>query len=1131
MNSFGNSLLRTVGATHSYGSVLGTFVGLALLAVGQAKAGPQPPVWENQQLLSIGRMEPRAGFEPYGETPGDRSLSLNGTWRFCWTVHPDSCPDGFWQTSFDDSAWNYFPVPATWEANPVKRYGTPVYVSSGYSFKVDPPFVTATPREDYTAFVERNPTGLYRRHFQCPSDWADKEVFLRFDGVQSAFHVWVNGEYVGYSQGSTEMAEFDLTSYIEEGDNLLALQVFKYCDGSYLEDQDMWRLAGINRDVTLYATPRIRLYDLGVRTCLSDNFTRAELQLEPVLAVYDEPGRPVPPEVWRRLASDCVISARLTDAQGRDVLGDSCRVDALTVLNRDFKAGIMNAHNPQRGPRDFGWIKAVVEQPALWSAETPYLYTLEVTLTDTARHEVLERLSQEVGFRDIGIRDGQLLVNGRPVRLRGVNRHEHDPRLGKVMTEETMVRDIVLMKQANVNAVRTSHYPNTLRWYELCDRYGLYVLDEANIESHGVRGMLAGNPSWAAAFADRTVRMALRDRNYPCIIGWSLGNESGWGFNFAAGAAWLKDFDPTRFIHYEGAQGTPEDPREVDVIARFYPRTQSEYVNPGIPEGSDAERPENARWDRLLSMALDSTNGNRPVMTSEYAHAMGNAMGNFKEYWDEIYSHPRMLGGFVWDWVDQGLYQTLPDGREQLCYGGDFGDRPNSKAFCLNGVILSDRSLTPKYDELKKVYQPFAFDQAMVDIQPEAAGKRPILIQLTNRNHHLPADAFRFCWRIEHEGKVVDKGEEPLPYLAPGESGSVKIASTRWQKLQGNVYVRVSVLLKEATSWAVAGYEVAWEQFPLHLDSLSEAVAKAGNGKPVCELRDEGGHWYITGRNFSQEWDAGCLLSLKYQGREMLVPTNIFSSDGSALELPSQPWLQAWRAPTHNDSGFGNWLAKDWRNHRLDSPGSVRDMAYRFLDDGRLELTLTVRNDYAHGSITATSVLTIDAEGRMDVRHRFLKEGELPVLPRLGMAWAFAPEYSTLQWFGYGPQETYPDRLDGASVGCWKSSVSEQLFPYPKPQESGNHEAVNWFSLTDARGRGIRVQAVDDVFCFSALPYTAWDLDKARHRTDLRPGPATVCSIDARQLGLGNSSCGPGVLKKYLVTKEELHYCIEPLYR
>lgn len=1067
------------------------------LSVVAMNAQSWTEIWQNHHVLQVNRMPARANYTPYGETAGDRSMSLNGMWKFNWVPTSQERPLDFYQTDFNDAAWVDFPVPANWEVN---GYGTPIYVSAGYPFKINPPYVEDQPKQGYTTEIERNPTGSYRRHFRLPDSWEGKRVFLRFDGVQSAFFVWMNGVQVGYSQSSMDMSEFDVTEYLQKGDNLIAVQVFKYSDGSYLEDQDMWRFAGIHRDVTLYATENVRLYDFGIRTILDDKYLNAELQIEPTLKTFG--GASV---------EHLLIEANLTDADNKNVWPEALVQEAVPVLNKDFKAGILNARTPQRGARDFGWFKAKVDSVHLWSAETPYLYTLELCLRDTLQNKVLERISTKVGFRDVKVKNGQVLVNGKPIRFRGVNRHEHDPWQAKVMTEELMIKDIQLMKRANINAVRTAHYPDVPRWYELCDEYGLYVMDEANIETHGVRGWLAANPDWANSFMDRTIRMAMRDRNHPSIIVWSLGNESGYAFNFAATAAWLKDFDPTRFIHSEGAQGSPMDPAAVDVIARFYPRTQDAYVNPNIPEGADAERAENARWERLLSIAHDTANGDRPVMTSEYAHAMGNAMGNFKEYWDEIYSHPRMLGGFIWDWADQGIFQKLPDGRVQVSYGGDFGDKPNLKAFCFNGVVLSDRGLTPKYEEVKKVYQPF-----LIELLPQKEEDKDLRIRLTNRQHHIGTTPYELSWTLYQEGKKVESWTEFLPDINPGEAKEILLHCRKWKKLKGNVQLRVSLCLKEAKPWAEAGYELAWEQFTIKKADLKPTALVAA----AVAYSQEGNVLTAKVKNIEYQWDlnTGAILSMKSKSQEWV---------DQPRDLPAQPYFQAFRAPTDNDAGFGNWLAKDWRNHQMNAP-QIRpeQVSYKALENGCLEVFAKIRYQYAKGSILREVRYLVDGKGVLDVRENYQTQGELPVLPRLGVAWTFTPKAENLQWFGYGPHETYSDRKSGASISKWQSTVSEQLFPYPKPQESGNHEETQYFTLRTDAGATLTVQAVDECFSFSALHYAADDLASKKHHVELQARPQVICSIDAQQLGLGNSSCGPGVLEKYLVNKRQLHYRI-----
>ncbi len=886
--------------------------------------------WEDNHVLQINREPARAYFIPYGVSKGDRTLSLNGDWHFRWTKTPDELIKDFYRTDYDVSSWKTLAVPANWEVN---GYGTPIYVSAGYPFKIDPPYVTREPKKEWTTYVERNPTGQYKRTFLLPAAWQSGQTFLRFEGVMSAFYVWINGKRVGYSQGSMEPSEFNVTSYLKDGENQIAVEVYKYSDGSYLEDQDFWRFGGIHRDVLLYHTPDVRLRDVAVRTTQEkDGWT---LTVNPQFSVYNgETG-----EGYRLVAT-------LLDGSTA-VGGDTVPVDE--VLDLAHKAARMNEWFPQRGYRKFNRMTIRMANPRLWSAEVPNLYTLKLQLQDAAGRNI-EQTSLQVGFRQINIRGGQLLINGTPIKIRGVNRHEHDPYKARVMTEELMLQDLRLMKAAHINAVRLAHYPNCPRWYELCDSMGMYVMDEADCETHGLRGTLASTPDWADAFLDRAIRMAERDKNHPSVIFWSLGNESGYGPNQAAMSAWLHEFDPTRPVHYEGAQGQP-DPSYVDVISRFYPRVMQEYLNPGIPEGSDQERAENARWERLLEIAnqtgdhctwVGSDGGPRPVLTSEYAHCMGNALGNFKEYWDEINSHPRMLGGFIWDWVDQGLSVecTL---HSPVLYGGDFGDKPNLNAFCLNGIVMSDRTLTPKYYEVQAVYGGMS-QQAVADKYPETKAAKP----------------------------MASKSKAPASYI-------------------------------------------------IHLTS---------NIKP-----------------------------------------------------------QVFRAPTDNDKSFGNWLAKDWTRCGLDT------------------LTIPMATEQNGNEFTFT----------------FTIPDGLPDIPRLGILMELPREYEQLTWYGRGPWDNYPDRKVSCPIGLWKSTVSQQYVHYPRPQDSGNHEDCTYVELKTKKGKVIRIEAIDAPFSFSALPYTAQYIASKTHDYELQDEGKTFLSIDCAVMGLGNSSCGPGVLKKYTIDKSKRH--------
>lgn len=899
--------------------------------------------WEDNHVLQINREPARAYFIPFSTQKGDRMLSLNGDWQFRWTKTPDGRIRDFYRTDFDDSGWTTFPVPANWEVNNSgQRYGTPIYVSAGYPFKIDPPYVTREPKHDWTTYEERNPTGQYRRTFVLSDGWGAGQTFLRFEGVMSAFYVWVNGQRVGYSQGSMEPSEFNITPYIKKGGNQIAVEVYKYSDGSYLEDQDFWRFGGIHRDVLLYHTPDVHLRDVAIRTLLpqSGEVGRGLLQINPQFSVYNG-----------ETGEDYRLVATLKDGSGSPVGCDS--VAAQEVLDLAHKAARMNEWYPQRGHRKFGRIVMHVDTPHLWSVEHPYLYTLLMELKDS-NGTTVERVTQQVGFRQINIRGGQLLINGQPIKIRGVNRHENDAYRGRVMTEELMLKDLQLMKAANINAVRLAHYPNCPRWYELCDSIGMYVMDEADCETHGLRGTLASTPDWAEAFMDRAIRMAERDKNHPSVIFWSLGNESGYGPNQAAMSAWLHEFDPTRPVHYEGAQGEP-DPSTVDVISRFYPRVMQEYLNPGIPEGSDKERAENARWERLLEIAqregdrctwVGSDGGSRPVLTSEYAHCMGNALGNFKEYWDEINSHPRMLGGFIWDWADQGINSSLITHHSSLpkvLYGGDFGDKPNLNAFCLNGIVMSDRTLTPKYYEVQAVYGGMS-EEEIASLHPETSISAP----------------------------------------------------------------------------------------------------KPSKAKPLTSF---------------------------------------------ILHLISNIKTQCFRAPTDNDKSFGNWLAKDWKRCGLDT----------------LRIPMTTEQD--GNELTFT----------------FEIPDSLPPLPRLGIVIELPRDYEQLTWYGRGPWDNYPDRKVSCPVGLWKSTVSEQYVHYARPQDSGNHEECTMVELKTKKGKTIRIEAVDEPFSFSALPYSAQYIASKTHDHELEDQGKTYLSIDCAVMGLGNSSCGPGVLKKYTIDKSKKH--------
>ena len=806
----------------------------------------------------------------------------------------------------------------------------------------------------------------------------------------------------------------------------------------------MWRIAGIHRGIELYATPKIRIADFGVRTLLDKDYKDAELVIDPKLAVFDS-----------ERGTGYRITAMLYDATGKAVTDTALWQPAEPMLNLDKKGKILNQRNPQRGYAPYGWLKTTIKNPYKWDAEHPYLYTLKLALVDSTGNAV-ERSETKIGFRSVEIKDGMMLVNGKQVRLRGVNRHEMDPETGHVMTEKRMIEDIKLLKQCNINAVRTCHYPNTERWYELCDEYGIYLMDETDLEEHGLRGTLASDPTWAAAFIDRTQRMVMRDRNHASVVFWSLGNESGWGPNFAMTSAWIHEYDPTRPVHYEGAQGPDnKDPESVDVISRFYPRVQGEYLNPGVKD-NNMERPENARWERLLSIAR-KTNDNRPILTSEYAHAMGNALGNFKDYWDEIYSHKRMLGGFIWEWADEGIFKRRSDGKLMVAYGGDFGDVPNLKAFCVKGIVSSDRKPTPKYFEVKQVYAPMAL---------KLNGNK---LDVVLRDNMVEMQNYRLLYTITENGKGIKKGEIK----------DLTVPSVKYNS-DADVRLNISIQLKNDTKWAKAGFEVKHEQFAIN-DKLSSAF------KPAA---------LKTGRQ----------------------------ADVKAAE----EWFNAvkphfYRAPMDNDKGFGNWIAKDWKNNSLDNPEvvTVKPLSSKRNADGTVTVTVTQECRYAKGKITTDYVYTMDASGSVDFKATYTPEGQLPPLPCVGNTFVLDKDMTQLSWYGRGLQDSYVDRLEATSIGRWTSSVAQEYVHYPRPQSSGNHEQTATLSLTTTKGKGYTVTTADGkLFSFSALPYSEKQLSTVAHDCDLQSEDYVYLNIDAAMMGLGNSSCGPGVLTKYSIPQK-----------
>jgi beta-galactosidase len=1065
---------------------------LLLLNFSAAAAFAETPDWENEHILHINTEPPRSTFVPFANveqalkddfTNSPFYFSLNGDWKFHWSPKPDVRTTNFFESNFDDSGWTNIPVPSNWE---MQGYGVPIYLGSGYTFKIDPPRVMGEPPTNWTTFAQRNPVGSYRKTFQLPENWHGRRTSIHFDGVDSAFYLWCNGTKIGFSKDSRTPAEFELTDYLHVGTNQLAVEVYRYSDGSYLEDQDMWRMSGIYRGVYLYSTAAARIRDFTVRTDLDSNYCDATLQIKPELSAKN------------LSLTGWTIRAQLFDANGKSVLTNDLSHDAAEILNPDFSAKILDARMAQRGEPKFAWLEAKIKNPAKWTAETPNLYTLVLTLNDE-HGNVVEAVSSKIGFRKIEIRDGIFLVNGQPVKLRGVNRHEIDPDTGHTMSDARMMQDITLMKQANINAVRTCHYPDDPRWLDLCDRFGIYVLEEANICTHGTRGFLANDPAWAGAFLDRAQRMAERDKNHPSIIIWSMANESGYGPNFAAISGWLHEFDSTRPVHYEGAQTETDAPKTVDIIGRFYPRLTTEiYAKP--------DDPWNLRWDKLLLIA-QRTNDSRPVLATEYAHAMGNAVGNLQEYWDEIYSNPRMLGGFIWEWCDQGLHKQLPDGKVFTAFGGDFGDVPNHGGFAIKGLVSAERDPFPKFWEVKKVYQP-------LEIEPVNLRSEKTAVRIINRNSFLNLTNYNVSWVIETSDGKADQGAVLDPvFCDPGKSVIVKIPVEKITvaKPGEEFWLRVSIFTKDNPT----GHEVAWQQMKLELKTSAAPKIEVGNPLPV-RLIQNGDLVKVEGANFSVMFSrtAGTLISLNFGGREMLA-TNQFAG----------PVLQLFRAPTDNDKGFGKWLARDWREAGLSNlVRHVDSCEVTQEKSDEVKISTVATSQAANGGFKLKTLWTIGGDGSVEMDNEFTPYGELPLLPRVGIVMALAKDFENVRWLGRGPRENYPDRKTSADMGVWRSTVAEQYVSYVRPQECGNHEDTRWVELTDVQGSGVKISARQNTFSFSALHFTANDLASVRHNYELQPRPEIILSLDAKMSGLGNSSCGPGVLQSYAVSPSQIYH-------
>jgi len=1014
----------------------------------------ETPDWENPRIVERRREPAHTTLVAYPDEKTaiacerERSpwfLTLNGNWKFKLCENPQIVPEDFYKLNYDSESWDVIPVPSNWQ---MLGYDKPIYVNVRYPFPADPPRVP----HDW------NPTGLYRRIFMIPEEWSDKEIFLVFDGVDSAFYVWVNGQMVGYSQDSRLPAEFNITPYVRPGKNLVAVQVFRWSDGSYLEDQDMWRLSGIYRDVYLYCTPKIHIRDFFVKTIFDDEYQDAVLKVRVNVRNYSD-----------FEAKQYFVEIKLFDKNEIPVFDEPlrCSVEKLKPHSEiAFE------------------VEKKIQAPKKWSAETPYLYILLFTLK-TETGNTVEVESCRVGFRQVEIKDGQILINGVPVLLKGVNRHEHDDETGHAVTVESMIKDIKLMKRFNFNAVRTSHYPNNPIWYDLCDRYGIYVIDEANIECHGlanIRGTPyrkepANDPEWLHAFMERSVRMVERDKNHPCVIMWSLGNESGYGPNHDAMAGWIHGYDPTRPVHYEGAIRVPgKVPPSIDVLSVMYPSIE-----------------------RLIQLAEDP-NEDRPVIMCEYAHSMGNSTGNLKEYWEIIHKYKRLCGGFIWDWVDQGLKRRTEDGQEYWAYGGDFGDEPNDGNFCINGLVWPNREPQPAMWECKKIQQP-------VDVEPVDLAKGKI--RILNKYDFTDLGILDIFWELSEDGKIIQQGMLPKLHTPPRESCIVTVPF-RMPKFKpgGEYWLTVRFKLSRDTVWAEKSHEVGWAQLKMPFEVPSGPAIRVEE-MPTLRFKESDRDITIRGNDFSLIFDkeSGCISSFIFRGLEL---------------MKRGPQLNVWRAPTDNDAPR---LAQRWREAGLDRlKHVVEEVKAERLTPQLIcvKIKSTLLTPESAEKFHCQYVYKIYGTGDIIVETDVTPLADLPPLPRIGLQLTIPGEFNRFTWYGRGPHENYCDRKEGAPIGVYSGTVDEQYIPYIMPQENGNKTDVRWVSLNNSSGLGLLAVGMP-LMEVSAHHFTTEDLTKARHTYELKRRKDITLNLDYKQSGLGGGSCGPDTLPKYLIKPE--HVC------
>ncbi len=1005
------------------------------------------PHWMSPETFRIGKLPPRASFLPLAEGGDPEVHSLNGEWDF----HLARTPRDAAQFAEQPGKWDRIQVPGNWQMQGFSD--KPHYTNIKMPFREEPPRVP-----------EANPTGVYRRTFQLPKGWKGRRIVLHFGGADNTLLVRLNGKAVGLSKDSRTPAEFDVTSLVRAGRNELVALVIKWSDATFIEDQDHWWLSGLHRDVFLFATEPVHLADIKAGAGLESDGTTGTLDVRVSVGF---PGEPQPG--YR-------VEAHLLDAKGR------------AVFKKPWSAEVdVSRPNPTHWPRLQAWLRGSVPRVKAWSAEQPHFYTLVVTLHSPDGAQ--EQTSVRVGFRSVEVRDRSLLINGRRVLIKGVNRHDHDDVRGKAVTRERMLEDLLVMKRFNFNAVRCSHYPNDRAFLDLCDELGLYVIDEANIESHDFHNQLCRDRRYAGAFLDRVVNMVERDKNHPSIIAWSLGNESGYGANLAAAAAWVHEAEPTRPVHCEGAISKGQSKRHWESDPDR-PVTWDDH-----PRGTDIVCPMYPQIADMVKWA-NSTTDPRPMILCEYSHAMGNSNGCLGEYFDAFESVPGLQGGFIWEWMDHGIKVRSEKGAEYWAYGGDFGDKPNDLNFVCDGLVWPDRTPHPAMHEHKKLAQP---------VGAAADDLKKGRVRITNKQDFTGLEWLRGEWELAVEGRVSSRGKFAMPRVDPQTTASITLPLAPPDLQPGEeCFLRISFLARKATPWCEAGHEVAWEQFAMPIKSKAGKATRAKT--PGAELEESGDDLLVRSGRIEVAFSraAGALASLRC---------------GETTFIESGPRLQIWRAATDNDgikgwSGqqgkpLGRWLAAGINDLEMTPPAVLARRAR----DGRMSVEIEQLATCRGGSIRHRQEFGFAGDGEILVRN--VIETDVPDLPRAGVRMILPPEFESLAWFGRGPHENYCDRKRGAWIGRFEGTVTGQYVPYIMPQEHGNKTEVRWFRLQSDSGESVEFSAESGLFEFSASHHTAEDLFAARHTIDLTPRPEVVVNIDAMQRGLGTASCGPDTLPQY----------------